>query len=1058
MSCRTRRTCRQLRSTIPPTRGHQFDPVRQNGTQATFGPTISKPSSRRGSRMFGGSNGVLGGPQEGSGRKHHPQHAPTNSNTKVCVGPSLILLLIGCLIRGSIVEIALQAIVGMVLLRLGYSYLACARPLHGLTEQEHFGDQQLVEIIHRAASYVERIAATYLRESSALRVSNQAVSSAASASLFTSSVLPSLLSEDVPEHYLSSRYRYLSSSSAYAVRSSPESQKTTKETSPSQYQFQLASQFVTSKMSTNRQPRGEVNSSPSSASSAPVPIPTPASIGGDEITPTPLRVQLLPPGSPGAPYFDGHHVTEFLQNFVNMCDDSGITLSNRVARLGNYCVSSIKSYIHTLPEYHARAWGDLAQVLTKEFKKYDEYQLMRSIGYLEWLKKQQMTDVRQYCRLYKTSADYLMSQGLIGEYQCSLWFLQGLPEKLAGRFVKDDNIDVQDPSSMKFGSLYKKALRQCEFEDQVAALHNVDWSGDAVLLKASTGRPVVPDVPTVVAPVVSAMAAVPVVSRDGVATTVDDLASSFAKMMINHLGVSAVQGQSGIGMGRVQREGLDPARQSNQPAQPYAYPSSALSRVMPTCYFCGVTGHLSTKCLKKQEMMDRGQIHLSEMGRVILGPRGSGGVEVPWSRDKAHIEIIQGYLTESMMNPKSEKPMVRSVKLVRVEESDTEEEEGSDFEGLGVRAARTAKPREAAAPTGKGPVLDATRRVMKDRQTRESILPSTKSMRSGRYGKSAHVQDVDNSEQEIAASQPSTQDTVREEERPIRILGTLDDDVEMQDQVARPKPKRAMHFATDGQGSTGQKLTRTLTQMKNAGAHQLANALLKQEVSVTVENLLAGSSDVRKLLFTAKEWDNQDDAIVSRRNPPLVVETPATAAKAKSVRFVEDDIVQDPAEMALCPEFMVSIRGRDVKALIDTGAECNLMSAQLAQTLRLPVTKLPDCKFQAVSYSGLAQKFVGMARNVIIDVHGVQVRAHFFVAERMDQANCILLGSPYHQSAQLGLWRMPNGAMICSLRDPVTEEVVEFEIEEPEIEREIYPSRLHKQAPPNSNELKESAE
>ena len=72
--------------------------------------------------------------------------------------------------------------------------------------------------------------------------------------------------------------------------------------------------------------------------------------------------------------------------------------------------------------------------------------------------------------------------------------------------------------------------------------------------------------------------------------------------------------------------------------------------------------------------------------------------------------------------------------------------------------------------------------------------------------------------------------------------------------------------------------------MKNASAHKLASALLKQEVSITVENLLASSSDVHKLLFTAKEWDHQDNAIVARE-PPLSV---GVAAKAKSVRFVED--------------------------------------------------------------------------------------------------------------------------------------------------------------------------
>jgi hypothetical protein len=68
----------------------------------------------------------------------------------------------------------------------------------------------------------------------------------------------------------------------------------------------------------------------------------------------------------------------------------------------------------------------------------------------------------------------------------------------------------------------------------------VDWLGNAVLLKVSTRRLVVPDVLTIVALVVSAIVAVPVVSRDRVATTVNNLVSSFAKIIINHLGISAI--------------------------------------------------------------------------------------------------------------------------------------------------------------------------------------------------------------------------------------------------------------------------------------------------------------------------------------------------------------------------------------------------------------------------------------------------------------------------------------------------------------------------------------
>ena len=51
-----------------------------------------------------------------------------------------------------------------------------------------------------------------------------------------------------------------------------------------------------------------------------------------------------------------------------------------------------------------------------------------------------------------------------------------------------------------------------------------------------------------------------------------------------------------------------------------------------------------------------------------------------------------------------------------------------------------------------------------------------------------------------------------------------------------------------------------------------------------MENLLASSSDVHKLLFIAKEWDHQDNAIVAYE-PPLSIRV---VVKVKSIRFIED--------------------------------------------------------------------------------------------------------------------------------------------------------------------------
>ena len=57
------------------------------------------------------------------------------------------------------------------------------------------------------------------------------------------------------------------------------------------------------------------------------------------------------------------------------------------------------------------------------------------------------------------------------------------------------------------------------------------------------------------------------------------------------------------------------------------------------------------------------------------------------------------------MTKNLEKLVVYSIKLVYIELLDIEEE-GSNFEGLSVRAVRSVKTRPIQAPMGKGPILD----------------------------------------------------------------------------------------------------------------------------------------------------------------------------------------------------------------------------------------------------------------------------------------------------------------------------------------------------------------
>ena len=40
---------------------------------------------------------------------------------------------------------------------------------------------------------------------------------------------------------------------------------------------------------------------------------------------------------------------------------------------------------------------------------------------------------------------------------------------------------------------------------------------------------------------------------------------------------------------------------------------------------------------------------------------------------------------------------------------------------------------------------------------------------------------------------------------------------------------------------------------------------------------------------------------------------------------------------------------------------------------------------------------------MIVDVHRVQVKVYFFIIDKIDQVNYLLLGSPYQQSVELSI-------------------------------------------------------
>jgi hypothetical protein len=58
----------------------------------------------------------------------------------------------------------------------------------------------------------------------------------------------------------------------------------------------------------------------------------------------------------------------------------------------------------------------------------------------------------------------------ITEYQCGLWFLQGLSESLVTKLMRKHGVDIKEPDTVNFKKLHDSAIKYVMEDKQLAAL------------------------------------------------------------------------------------------------------------------------------------------------------------------------------------------------------------------------------------------------------------------------------------------------------------------------------------------------------------------------------------------------------------------------------------------------------------------------------------------------------------------------------------------------------------------------------------------------------------
>ena len=184
-----------------------------------------------------------------------------------------------------------------------------------------------------------------------------------------------------------------------------------------------------------------------------------------------LPIVIPYPGAPGAPFFDGQNITDFLDQYSQLCSDYGLSELEKTHRLPWYCELFVGKYVKILIS-GAAYWATVRSVLRKEYKDDDFDQLINSREFLEALKKKSRNeedDILYYCRLFASISRGLVLQKRLDQYTQCQWFLQGLPETLLMRFFYWYDMDLEDDNGLDFENLLEKVLVLAKCRNRLAA-------------------------------------------------------------------------------------------------------------------------------------------------------------------------------------------------------------------------------------------------------------------------------------------------------------------------------------------------------------------------------------------------------------------------------------------------------------------------------------------------------------------------------------------------------------------------------------------------------------
>jgi hypothetical protein len=306
----------------------------------------------------------------------------------------------------------------------------------------------------------------------------------------------------------------------------------------------------------------------------------------------------------------------------------------------------------------------------------------------------------------------------------------------------------------------------------------------------------------------------------------------------------------------------------------------------------------------------------------------------------------------------------------------SDDSDGEDW--VGVQAARI---KDAHKPIGSAKFPKDVYKVLKKKAEKEERFPAAKHIRAGNW-KPATVVEVNDGDQDIEMIE-------QEELKSVRFQRPKESVTKRVPTVLRPK---------------------LVDELKDtAKPEDMLKKILDQPVNnVTAREILANSPNLLRMTFKyldaplrgeARSLDKKQTKVGSHRTESSFYSVSTPKMK---VRLNEEILVT---------------------AMVDSGAEINVMTAEVAERAGLAITPSPDLTI--IGHGGERRRFEGVCEDTPIQIGGIIIYTPIFVVESADIP--LILGQPFIFDSRLTLIREEDSQYI-TIPDPNSNQAIRVRV------------------------------